>query len=461
MINNKPIIMTDDIIRDADTLAVTDTDSDIKFDINNIIDYRPNTLWKAASAGTKYITIDMAAARDVNALGVIGHNLASADADVSLEYLSTTLAASWTAQTAGGGYSGPITGATYGNGLFVIVGNGGEIQTSPDAVTWTPRTAGGSYAGAFTGATYGNGLFVIVGSGGEIQTSPDGTTWTARTADGSYAGIFRAAAYGNSLFTIVGDSGEIQTSPDGTTWTARTAAGGYSAAFLGATYGNGLFVIVGTTGEIQTSPDGTTWTAGTAAGGFSGLFRAATYGNGLVTIVGDSGEIQTSDFWAEAIAPFTPAADRALMKTFTLVSSANWRIKIVTAAITPYIGVIFLGDSITLPKYPQGNYAPTPERVQVENNINRDGQFIGGIRFQRTFNISLSQTRVTDAWVNDTFRPIWDEHIALGRPLFLAWDILNHPTQILYAWLPKRGEFPFKYSQSRMGGRLKLTGQDR
>ena len=58
----------------------------------------------------------------------------------------------------------------YGNSLFVAVGDGGVILTSPDGVNWTARVSG-TYNSLF-GVTYGNGTFVAVGDGGTILTSP-------------------------------------------------------------------------------------------------------------------------------------------------------------------------------------------------------------------------------------------------------------------------------------------------
>jgi hypothetical protein len=69
---------------------------------------------------------------------------------------------------------------TYGNGLFVAVGDGGTILTSPDGVNWTRGPRG--RATRLFGVTYGNGLFVAVGRFGTILTSPDGVTWTPRTS---------------------------------------------------------------------------------------------------------------------------------------------------------------------------------------------------------------------------------------------------------------------------------------
>ena len=73
-----------------------------------------------------------------------------------------------------------LYGVTYGNGLFVTVGQSGTILTSPDGTSWTERTSGTS--NKLYGVTYGNGLFVTVGYSGTILTSPDGNSWTERTS---------------------------------------------------------------------------------------------------------------------------------------------------------------------------------------------------------------------------------------------------------------------------------------
>jgi hypothetical protein len=59
---------------------------------------------------------------------------------------------------------------TYGNGLFVTVGQGGTIVTSSDGVTWTAGALPTSRG--FWGVAYGDGLFVAVGECGTILTSP-------------------------------------------------------------------------------------------------------------------------------------------------------------------------------------------------------------------------------------------------------------------------------------------------
>jgi hypothetical protein len=110
---------------------------------------------------------------------------------------------------------------TYGNGLFVAVGEGGAILTSPDGVSWTARTSG--TGNDLSGVTYGNGPSWRWGTGGAILTSPDGVSWTGgpRGRHDLYG-----VAYGNGTFVAVGDRGTILTSPDGVSWTQRTSGTG-------------------------------------------------------------------------------------------------------------------------------------------------------------------------------------------------------------------------------------------
>jgi photosystem II stability/assembly factor-like uncharacterized protein len=161
----------------------------------------------------------------------------------------------------------------YGNGLFVAVGgDNGTILTSPDGTTWAKRNSGTS--NDLYGLTYGNGLFVAVGDNGTILTSPDGSTWAKRNSGTSEE--FLGVTYGNGIFLTIGLDGNILISPDGTTWTEGSYENSYSYGFFkAATYGNGLFVTVSKNGAIQTSPDGTTWTQRTS--GITGWLREVIY----------------------------------------------------------------------------------------------------------------------------------------------------------------------------------------
>jgi hypothetical protein len=187
---------------------------------------------------------------------------------------------------------------TYGNGLFVAFASivasttANAVMTSPDGITWTPRIA--AYYGGYA-ITYGNGLFVTVGQN-EVATSPDGIIWTPRTA--AEANAWYSVTYGNGLFVAVSTNGtnRVMTSPDGITWTSRTPP--EANAWYSVTYGNGLFVAVACgvspcTSDSRTviaSVDGITWTARTATE--ANYWNSVTYGNGLFVAVSYNGTNQ-------------------------------------------------------------------------------------------------------------------------------------------------------------------------
>ena len=180
------------------------------------------------------------------------------------------------------------TGVAYGNGLFVMVGNGSTLITSPNGINWTSQTAASN--SGWTSVAYGNGVFVVVAdsSGGAgLMSSSNGTAWTSRTEP--HNSHWRSVTYGNGLFVAVaagsGTGDDIMTSPDGITWTLQTAPN--DSNWYGVTYGNGKFVAVargsGVGNDVMTSSDGITWTLQTVPN--DKAWTAVTYGNGLYVAV--------------------------------------------------------------------------------------------------------------------------------------------------------------------------------
>lgn len=83
----KPFILYDNII--DSTVTATDTESDGDYDEAYLADLRPYTQWKAASVGTKYLTMDAGAAVTVSTFSMLAHNLGTAGATVSIESSTT------------------------------------------------------------------------------------------------------------------------------------------------------------------------------------------------------------------------------------------------------------------------------------------------------------------------------------------------------------------------------------
>jgi hypothetical protein len=143
----------------------------------------------------------------------------------------------------------------------VAVGTAATIQTNGGAATnFFAATAATPFTGDFRDIIHEPmwGLFVAVGNVGEIQTSSNGTSWQRRANGGAN---FRKIAT-NKLGTCVavGESGLVKRATNSTTWS--TATGPFGASnFEGVAFGAGVFVAVTPYGGIASSPDGVTWTA--------------------------------------------------------------------------------------------------------------------------------------------------------------------------------------------------------
>lgn len=187
---------------------------------------------------------------------------------------------------------------------WVAVGDAGLIATSDDlGETWTTRTPDSSFAGRFNAVFFAAGVFVAVGQGEEVQTSPDGVTWTRRNTGG--AGELRGVTHDGTGWVAVGDNG----SGAGRVLTAASATGAWSVATpptdtvvlsACASDGAGTVVAVGdrsttTVAQMSVSTDhGATWTSDQAPA-LVGDLRAVTYGaDGVFYAGGQGGDIISS-----------------------------------------------------------------------------------------------------------------------------------------------------------------------
>ena len=150
-----------------------------------------------------------------------------------------------------------------GDGLFVAVGGGGTLATSPDARAWTDRNVYDSETGdivafgtgAYTSVAFGNNKIVTFNSSGRpvVNSTSAATTFTQyqrlpNTAAGTNFNI--KVAFGNGYFVAVGRTGltspnDIGTwvSTDGISWTFSQQLGATGLTPVSIDYVGGRFYV--------------------------------------------------------------------------------------------------------------------------------------------------------------------------------------------------------------------------
>jgi hypothetical protein len=246
---------------------------------------------------------------DLNAIGFGVAKYIAVGAGGAIFTRGTGLADDWTAATSG--VTAALNGVAAG-GLLVVVGDGGTLITSSDAVTWTAQTSGTT--ARLNSVLFAQFAYVAVGDNGTILRSTDATTWTAVTS-GTTANLYAIAVLGSRMLAA-GANGTLLSSTDaGLTWTPVTSGTTNTLRGLAAT--SNLYVAVGDAGTILTSTDLAAWTAATSPT-TQNLLRV-TFGTQLVAVgTGGTALLSTDGLTWTAANTGTTADLRGLLHGATL-----------------------------------------------------------------------------------------------------------------------------------------------
>jgi hypothetical protein len=129
-------------------------------------------LQRSTNGGASWASISLANSFQLSSAASSGSRLV-AIGESTINYSDNGV--SWI--TANDGTANTYNEVAYGNGLFVVVGNGGVLLTSPDGATWTIRTSGTTES--LFGVGFHSGRWVAVGNNSTLISSLDGTTWSA------------------------------------------------------------------------------------------------------------------------------------------------------------------------------------------------------------------------------------------------------------------------------------------
>jgi len=141
--------------------------------------------------------------------------------------------------------------------------------------------------------------------------------------------------------------------------------------------------------------------------------------------------------WTERLAAFNPADDYAILKTFSSVSAQYWRVKIVTAAVVPYLAICILGARITFPNKPHAPLDKYSIGMEVVNAKSKTGNILGNVVKYNPLSLSFmfppSESNYT--WWSTTFKTFWNNHGSLLKPFFFCLDYDTFPGDVFWVTL--------------------------
>ncbi|WP_309384714.1 hypothetical protein [Cerasicoccus frondis] len=164
------------------------------------------------------------------------------------------------------GLSGEFTRIAYGNGVYVIVGDGNVVATSSDLETWTLRSSGipGLAQQNIVEVVFFNGRFWAVNLQYAYISSADGVSWTQETPFHTYYGGYSRMEVINGKLVVAttqaGNSANTvyYSSTNGRDFTGPTAGVNIGGTPVSMVAGNGV-VLAASSGGLAISTDGVTF----------------------------------------------------------------------------------------------------------------------------------------------------------------------------------------------------------
>ena len=168
-----------------------------------------------------------------------------------------------------------IEACAYGNNRFVMYADG--LFSSIAGVEWEEGSDTPWMEEGIQDITFGDGVFVAVGDQGRIATTTHGAYWERDALQGNFQ--LKSVAFGNDLFVAVGNLGAILWSDDlGESWTTERVGNGI---FQRVIFGNGFF-FTSDGSDLYRSSDGIVWTSINT----DGVQPLASYGTLLIGLRG-------------------------------------------------------------------------------------------------------------------------------------------------------------------------------
>ncbi len=150
--------------------------------------------------------------------------------------------------------------------------------------------------------------------------------------------------------------------------------------------------------------------------------------------------------WSVAMAPIVVPSNKAFFRKFTPSTHRYWRLVITGMTAPAFIGILVIGERLTMEQYIEGQYNPDAETLKLHDAVSDDGQLLGTIQSHTNKDYKANFRAISTAWINATFKPAWDLHISKGKPFFWIWNITDYPDDVQLVRIKNKGKLnmPFR-----------------
>jgi hypothetical protein len=152
------------------------------------------------------------------------------------------------------------------------------------------------------------------------------------------------------------------------------------------------------------------------------------------------------DTYVTVAGPVFPEDDTPIMLAFDEVTTDGWRI-VVTADSAFAIGVIMLGQSLTIPGGVIPPYVPMNSAMNIASQTNKslNGHYLGTRITKREITNRVNFASVRSEWAEANL-PEFEAHINEGGAFFFAAAPTKLPSDTAYCWRADGGELRPSYT---------------
>lgn len=132
-----------------------------------------------------------------------------------------------------------------------------------------------------------------------------------------------------------------------------------------------------------------------------------------------------------------PANDDAILVLFTKRDATGYRLSLSGGTGIPYIGVIFVGESLQMQRPIYGGHSPLnlSRATNIAGNNSVTGNWIGRSVIRRGYSVSVSWSNLKADWYRSYFDPFVKYASQSAGPFFLSWRPQTFPDEVGYCWL--------------------------